>query len=84
MERPNGKDYGIGAGYKNDVEFNPVGYITALKEYIDYLEAQQQGQTLPLVDVSDMFTAEQMKDAYNEGLTTDPERDFGLDLDNYR
>jgi len=38
MKKPKGKDYGIGVGYRTDVPYNIIGYNTALKEYIDYLE----------------------------------------------
>lgn len=51
MKRPNGKDYGIGIGFKTDPPYNPIGYNTALKEYIDYLEAQLQEQNLPMAGV---------------------------------
>lgn len=34
--------------------------------------------------VKDMFTADQMKQAYDDGLISDPDRDIGIDLEDYK
>jgi len=45
MNRPDSKDYGINVGFKNDVPMDIIGYNTALKEYIDYLELEALNQS---------------------------------------
>jgi len=77
MKRPNGKDYGVGVGYKNDVPFDPIGYNTALKKYIDYLETE-----LNSVDLADVRRS-LFNEVYTKWIVLNDEEKFKSWINNY-
>ena len=76
MNRPNKKDYLT----TNQFEYNQMlnKYYDALEAYIDILEKQ-----LILSGVSGMFSAEQMEQAYNDGVEAEQQRCGEFDIENY-
>lgn len=76
MNRPNKKDYLT----TNQFEYNQMlnKYYDALEAYIDILEKQ-----LILSDVSGMFSAEQMEQAYNDGVEAEQQRCGEFNIENY-
>ena len=76
MNRPNKKDYLT----TNQFEYNQMlnKYYDALEAYIDILEKQ-----LILSGVSGMFSAEQMEQAYNDGVEAEQQRCGEFNIENY-
>ena len=57
-------------------------YLEKHKELIKYVKEETEKQ-LTLTDVSSMFSAEQMEQAFNDGVEAEQQRCGEFDIENY-